>query len=160
MTERLKDRYAGFILLSIGLFSWFIIIPFGIESDLGMTTVGPAFFPKFITLAVIILSILLVVKSFLHTRTAEKTGEEGKVEDDAEASKSHAKKWTGVWVFVTMIGYIYLSEIIGHLFSGMASMTLVMWLLGARKWYLYVILITTIIAIQYVFENILYISLP
>ncbi|WP_099157013.1 tripartite tricarboxylate transporter TctB family protein [Virgibacillus ndiopensis] len=158
MDERMRDRYSGFVLLFISLLSWFVIIPYGIESSEGMTTVGPSFFPKFITIALIILSAFLVIKSFFKIGDSENNLE--KDEGTEETSEPRGKVSVGVWVFIVMIGYIYLADIIGYLCSTVISMSVVMWLLKARKWYLYLILIATIFALQYVFENIMYIRLP
>ncbi|WP_026702084.1 tripartite tricarboxylate transporter TctB family protein [Salibacterium aidingense] len=153
MKEQIKDRYVGVTLFFSGLLSWFIIIPYGIESNGGLTTVGPDFFPRFITVSIVFLSMLLVMKSFSKDSNQ-------KEEDLEENQEPKGKPWVGLLVFVIMLGYIYLADFIGYLYSTIISMSLIMWILSVRKWYLYGVLIIVIFLIQYVFENIMYIRLP
>lgn len=157
MSDRIKDRYAGFVLFFLSVFSWFVIIPYGIESDMGLTKYGPDLFPKFITISVMILSAFIVFRTFLkENENDSKEGEEGAEEDP----ESPGRPWVGMAVFVVMIGYVFLAEWLGFLYSTIISMSLIMWLLAVRKWYFYVILVAIIVLLEYVFTSVFHIRLP
>ncbi|RSL33606.1 hypothetical protein D7Z54_09855 [Salibacterium salarium] len=156
MTDKLKDRYASLTLLSLCIISWFFLIPYGIEGAVGMREIGPDFFPRFITLAVFILSIFLLIKSILQIEDKQDDEKEKK----KETTESNSKPWAGLSVFLIMFGYIYLADMIGYLYSSIISMAMIMWVLSVRKWYLYIVIIAIIFLIQYVFQNVLYIRLP
>src|SRR5699024_3661899 len=113
---------------------------------------GAEFFPKVILIVLMILSVALIIKSFLHTK-----------EENSESSKQFEedrKKWVGWSVFGLLILYSFIVEKIGFIISSIIIMSIILFLLSARKWYYYLILIVMIFLIYYIFVDLMRIMLP
>ncbi|MGY4688191.1 tripartite tricarboxylate transporter TctB family protein [Salibacterium sp. K-3] len=147
-----KERYIWLFLFMIGVLTWKVLIPTQVQVNQNSSTYGPAFFPNVLAVAVIIISALSFIGTF--TRKPEH-GEETKEKDEEKGSK-----WIGVIVFIIMVIYVYIIEIIHYLPATIISMLLIMWVLSVRKWSLYILMIGIIFLVQYIFENLLYIQLP
>ncbi|MFZ4454002.1 tripartite tricarboxylate transporter TctB family protein [Salibacterium aidingense] len=146
------ERYIWLFLFIVGVVTWKILIPTQVQINQNSSTYGPDFFPNVLAIAVIIISALSFAWTFVKTPDQKQKETSGKDEE--------GNKWVGFIVFLIMVFYVYIIDIIHYLPATIISMLLIMWVLSVRKWYLYILMIGIILFIQYVFENLLYIQLP
>ncbi len=151
MNSILKERYSALFLFLFGLALWFYL-PYDITVEDRLSTLGPAFFPKFIAVTVMVLSAGIILKTFVKKKEAQTSEEQKGTEGQ--------RIWAAVAVFILMFLYVFVIEWLGYLISTIIIMSLILWVLSSRKWYHYAILIAFVVLIQYVFENIMYVQLP
>lgn len=115
---------------------------------------GPAFFPKFLSICLALLAGGLIVKSFLGP-----DHEAGGTEPDGVAAGS-GRPWAGVLVFGIAAAYTFLVGLVGFIPATIVCMAAIMWILSVRRWYLFAGMVAFVVAIQYVFETLIYVQLP
>lgn len=144
------DRIIGIALLVFSILTYTLLPNF--INIIQEQEFGAEFFPKVILIVLMILSVALIIKSFLHTK-----------EENSESSKQFEedrKKWVGWSVFGLLILYSFIVEKIGFIISSIIIMSIILFLLSARKWYYYLILIVMIFLIYYIFVDLMRIMLP
>lgn len=154
MNSNLKDRYMGILLLLFGAVLMFSI-PKIIQGASNVTTLGPRFFPQFIAIAIIILSAILIIKSFLNNA---KEKEKNPEKEGSKFKKEEAM--VGVWVFVVMLFYVFIVQWVSFLPATIVAMAVIMMLMRVKKWYHYLIVIALIVLIKYIFASLIFVPLP
>ncbi|HZK53812.1 MAG TPA: tripartite tricarboxylate transporter TctB family protein [Desulfosporosinus sp.] len=152
MSLLLINRLSGFLFLLLGVFVW-IVTPSQI-ADAGLSYMGPRFFPQFLSIFLMILSIVLIAGSFSKKQKSQ--GEDQELQKEFTIS-SEIKV---ILSFLLIIIYTYIMEPIGFVLSTIVIMGLLMFLLNVRKWYYYVIFIAVTLVIYYAFVHLLYVELP
>src|SRR5699024_12316419 len=125
-----KDKIAGTILLIFGISLW-IVSPLLITESADSSTLDSTFFPKFVGVSLIILSVTLIIKSFLSNpqTNTNKTKEKG--------AASHKKASTGYLSFIVIIFFVYIVEWISFLPAAIISMVAIMGIMRVQKWHYY-----------------------
>ena len=153
-----RDIAWGVFFLCFAIVVW-LIVPYQIP-DSGRTVMGPRFFPRVISIIMGFVSIGLIISNLLkHHREKDKAGkaEEGGWRLDAGALRS---EFRAGGVFVVMVLYAILMPRIGFIISSILASGIILVVLGARKWYFYVIMLAAVFLIYYVFKFQLYVQLP
>lgn len=155
-----REIYTGLALLIFGA-ALYLFIPNLIQGSKGLGEVGPDFFPRILAILIIVLSLTQIVKSFL-SKLLDNDGEEEKVElGYTESEDVKRSLGASVFVFIIMLLYVYvLVEFLSFIFSTIIAMSIIMWALSVRKWYFYLILMTFVFIIDFIFRNLLYVQLP
>ncbi|GIP36118.1 tripartite tricarboxylate transporter TctB family protein [Paenibacillus sp. J2TS4] len=151
-----KERYSALCLFLFGLMLW-LYIPYDIKVEDSLSSIGPEFFPKFIAVAVMALSAVLVLKTFTRKKPQQDKEQPRRSEDESSGS---TRKWAAPVVFLLMLIYVFTVEWLGYFITTVVVMSLILWVLSSRKWVHYAVLIVFIFIIQYVFENVMYVQLP
>lgn len=148
-----KERYIWLVTLILGIVIWQVLIPTQIQTSQNQSDYGPKFFPNLLAIVVILISLLSFIFTFFN---------KDKTSDQNEESKpaNGGKVLNGFIVFGITVAYVFLVDIIQFVPASIISMLLIMLVLSVRKWYFYLIMVTMIFLINYVFENIMYIQLP
>ena len=146
----MQDRISGAVLLLLAITLW-ILIPYEVKA-FDVSKMGPRFFPQFLSIALMVLSGTLTLKSF--NRSSYEEGEEDET-DKSDISELRVGK-----IFLLLIIYIGIIEKIGFLMSTAAIMSVAMYVLKVRKWYYYMVFYVIIFIIYYVFKEIMYVQLP
>ncbi|MCG8482838.1 MAG: tripartite tricarboxylate transporter TctB family protein [Clostridia bacterium] len=150
MKKHIQDRISGVVLLLLAITIW-VLIPYEIKA-FDVSQMGPRFFPQFLSIALMVLSGILILKSF------NKSGYEEAKEDETDPwdiSELRVGK-----IFLLLIIYIGIIEMVGFLISTVVIMSIAMYILKVRKWYHYVIFYVIVFIIYYVFKEIMYVQLP
>lgn len=147
-----KERNIWLFFLIGGLLVWQIIIPSQVQVSQNSSNYGPDFFPTLLAIIVVIISGASFLGTFIKKPESDS--------DEATKSQDSGNVWIGIVVFLITVGYVFIAELIGFIPASLISMLLIMLLLSVKKWYFYLIMIVFIIAVHYIFENILYIRLP
>lgn len=151
MNTNSKNRISGFFFLFLGIFLW-IAIPYQIKSD-GMTTMGPEFFPKFLSVGLIILSILLIIQTFVKEK-------QGRGQNSKNFDINLKSELRVLLIFFIITIYAVMIPYLGFVISTILFMGIALFLLNVRKWYFYGALIAFSFVVYYVFEKLLYVQLP
>ncbi|MGD9156122.1 MAG: tripartite tricarboxylate transporter TctB family protein [Bacillota bacterium] len=147
-----RDIVSSTFFLFLGIFIWFAI-PYQIE-DTGITVMGPSFFPRVLSIILIVVSGLFLI---LNLIAAKKQG----VEKDTKVEKKDIKKELKVIsLFILIVAYIYLLPVMGFNISSIVVIGAVVYFLGTRKWYMYLIFMAIVFVIYYIFKQVLYVQLP
>ncbi|GGJ98382.1 hypothetical protein GCM10007063_20880 [Lentibacillus kapialis] len=160
MNEMKRERYTALSLLIFGT-TLYLSIPYVIQGSEGLGEVGPDFFPRILAILIIVLSAIQFVKSFFPKIF---NIEEIEADDEFEYVENDSKKGrflASAFVFLMMLLYIFvLVEFLSFILSTIITMSVIMWVLSVRKWYFYLILISFVIIVDYIFRNLLYVQLP
>jgi len=156
MTSKQINRISGIFFFILGLLIWYFI-PYQIEAP-ELTKMGPRFFPRVISIILMVTSMALFLESFVKNKKELKIkNNEAKKEIFNINVKEEANI---VLLFILMFTYAYLLPVLGFIFSSIIEMGIVLFFLKGRKWYLYLILIALVLVIYHTFEKLLYIQLP
>ncbi|WHH61018.1 tripartite tricarboxylate transporter TctB family protein [Petroclostridium sp. X23] len=147
-----RDTVLSIFFLLIGFFIWFAI-PYQIE-DTGITVMGPRFFPKVLSIMLVVVSGLFLVQNILAGK------KQGKEKEDKGEIKDIKSELNVLILFALMIAYVYLMPIWGFIISTIVVIGAVVYFLGTRKWYMYLIFIAIVLLVYYVFQELLYVQLP
>lgn len=163
LNSQAKELISGAFVLSFGILLWFVV-PIFVGSTGSGTDLGPTFFPRFVAVGLVLCGILLLVKEFgvwMSSRGSDggSSASSGEFINDPE-EETESKPLVALSVFVIMMSYTLVVPFVGFLLSTIVSMSVIMWILDVRKWYLYVLLILFILGVQYVFQNLLFVFLP
>ena len=63
-------------------------------------------------------------------------------------------------ILVLVMGYIFCMPIIGYVISTLVTVNVLLFTLGVRKWYQYVLVSGFSMVIYFIFKNLLYVMLP
>lgn len=160
MQARNKESLIGVTLLLFGLGVWFYA-SYGISAGSAGTTLGPAFFPKFLSVSLMTLSALLIVRAHIGSKDLPETQDSNTTSEPSNnASLEDGKIVNSALIFSIMFFYVFVVESLGYVITTLVSMTAMMWILSVRKWYLYLMLIGFVFLTQYIFETVMYIRLP
>jgi len=180
----LIDRCVSILVIAMG----FLLLA-NMEKWVGhinmlFTEPGSRFFPTILAYMLIIFGAILCVESFaghifktklkakiLNMRTeeleekTEVTGEQDNGEENAGAASSHGLKesitpWRSYASMALVVVYVFLLKPVGFLISSIVTMVPMMALLKAKKWWHYLVLISLIVILNYIFTGLLNIRLP
>jgi len=154
MSPQKINRIFGIFFFVLGIFIWFAI-PYQIKEP-GITTIGPRFFPRTISIMLMIASIALVLETFLKSK---KNIDNNKIKEE-KFELNLKEEVRVILLFFSMIAYAFLLPILGFILSSIFIMGVDLFLLKVRKWYFYLILIVLVLLIYYIFKNLLYVQLP
>lgn len=137
------NRVIGLVLIIFGI--WIIYRTYSFP-NLNVTETGPGFFPRITAIGIIILSLILIIKSFI-------------IPDENKVKFLDYKKV--LIVIGIMIFYVTGFLILGFITSSIISLTAIMYLMGLRKKILILSasLISTI-TIYFVFTQVFNVPLP
>ncbi len=96
-----RDRLVGFVLLTIGLIWSGLVYETIPPGDPG--TVGPRAFPLLLGIILVVLSAIMVVRSFFESEGADRAPAHGPAEPSA--SWFEAKVAGGVFLFIVLYGF-------------------------------------------------------
>lgn len=168
LNNQAKEIISGVFVLCFGILLWFVV-PIFVSSTGSETDLGPTFFPRFVAVGLTLCGILLLVKELgIWISSRSPVGEDGAsseepiygAEEDTEEEETESKPLVAMSVFIIMAIYTFVVPFAGFLLSTIVSMSIIMWILDVRKWYLYILLILFILGVQYVFQNLLFVFLP
>lgn len=149
-----QDLVLGLILFLFSLSIFFALPLFVADTS---QSLGADFFPRFLLILLMVLSLFLIVNPMLLKKTKEKTSGEKEDETEDEGKRRVIVGWA---VFGILIVYTFVVENLGFVATSIIFMSLIMYILSARKWYYYLILICMIFLINYVFKDLMKIMLP
>lgn len=151
-----SDQIIGAILLLGSTLVYFFLPKFIKVSNVSATPVyGPDYFPKVLLIVLFLLSLILIVKPFFAGKDEQDNNQENTEEDHV-----NNRAWVGWSVFGILIVYTFVVETFGFILTSIVLMSIILFLLSARKWYYYLILIGAIFLIHYVFVDLMRIMLP
>ncbi|WP_373893813.1 tripartite tricarboxylate transporter TctB family protein [Virgibacillus sp. CBA3643] len=154
MSNIQRERYVWLFILIFGVVIWRVIIPAQIQTNENYSNYGPEFFPNLLAITIITISFISLLLTFFNKTKGSKASEEQQKQSD------QGKLSNGIIVFGITVAYVFLVDIIHFVPASIISMLLIMWVLSVKRWYFYLIMISIIFIINYVFENIMYIQLP
>lgn len=119
------DRWVGvaFALLGAALF-WSSM---GMRSGAYLGDPGPAFFPRVISILIILFAIILIFRA----RESNQDSQAGPVSDDASNSGGLRRF---ILTSVAALLYIPVISLIGFVFATSVYLITAIWILGPRKW--------------------------
>jgi tripartite tricarboxylate transporter TctB family protein len=149
-----RDILGATIFFVFGITLWFLIYIFvpggnGFEVD-------ARFFPKFISILTILLSVIYFSASVIKYNVLKKAEEQIKSENKAILI-DEVRPYI---IFIIMIFYTFLFERIGYLTSTFIISTLTLYYLGIRKIHKYLIIFGVVLIIFILFEKVLNVQLP
>lgn len=155
MKKIVRDMILNIIFILAGI-AIALLVPSQIPNVKTNVQMGPDFFPYFAAgLMVFVNVIALIVNYTQHGRCKQKGQPEGYVQ------KTDPKDQTRVFLILAIIAvYIFLMPIIGYVISTLIMVNGLLFLLGARKWYHYLLVSGFSLVIYYVFNTVLYVMLP
>lgn len=157
VSSKRREQLIGLVVILLGS-SLYVYGSYQIEVQNRITGLGPAFFPKFVAVSLVVLGGLLLLRTFVGELSGGGVDESPSEGDDA--SQVGQRAWAGVLVFVITVAYIYAIGPLGYVLASIISMAAIMWILSVRKWYFYLILVVYVLVTQYFFESLMYIQLP
>lgn len=158
----------GIFFLFFAILVW-IVVPYQIPVSARPTAMGPRFFPRVISIILGFTSAGLIISTLLKQRKElrsagprepqQESGQKGLRERlfNRQTLKDEAR---AVLVLVSMTVYALLMPVIGFILSSSLTGGAVLVILGARKWYYYLILFGSVYLIFYIFRFHLYVQLP
>lgn len=153
-----RDLYLGIFFLILAIAIW-VLIPFQIKVG-GYTAMGPRFFPKVITIILAIVSTSLIATSLIKYKKEIKETND-KIDETTKTEKLNLRDETrALLIFCLMLLYAFLMTRIGYILSSLLVVGAIVFILGSRKWYHYVIFASSVFVIYFVFKNFLYVFLP
>jgi uncharacterized membrane protein len=130
-----------------------LLIPFQVSAvSSNEKTLGADFFPRFIGILLIVASIGLFVETYIAHRMGHEA--EGKI--DSEWKKERKVLMIFLMLVVYIVALQYIGFIVGSILFGVAMM----YVLGVRTWWFYLIFIGSVFLVYYVFHFLLYVHLP
>lgn len=156
VSSKRREQLISFLVILMGV-GLYLFISYQIEVEERITGLGPAFFPKFVSISLMVLGGFLLLRTFMSNLP---DGEVSESPTDEDPSSTGERIWAGALVFIVTVAYIYAIEPLGYVLASIISMTAIMWILSVRKWYFYLILVAYVFVTQYFFETVMYIQLP
>ena len=156
--EYKRDIGWGVFFLLMAISIW-ILVPYQIPIS-GKTHMGPRFFPKVISLIMATMSLGLILSNYIkHSKDLK----EGKAEQGGKSIFNREfiqNEFRAVLVLALMVLYAVLMPLVGFIISSVVISCTILILLGARKWYYFVIMMATVFLTFYLFKYQLYVQLP
>ena len=150
-----KDFSSGVMFFALGLFAY-LISPVVISAK-GMGNAGSArIFPQFIGAGLMILSLLLILETYISYQTAKK-----EARCETENKKQEKGKENTVILFAAMIlVYILLFDKMGYIITTIGVTTGALLLFRVKKAYYYLIVYGVDIRVYFAFTKLLFVQLP
>ena len=153
---------SAFILVCVVLI--FIAIPNEIEVSgaLGSSTVtNSRFFPYVVSIFICVIALMeLTIALIKYIKLCKKENKEAATE---ERSSEHGKRYTSVLRVVLVGGlfalYVYLFKLVGFIISTAVVLPAVLFVMGSRKWYHYVIFYGVAAVTYVLFKFVLHVSI-
>ncbi|WP_053362534.1 tripartite tricarboxylate transporter TctB family protein [Bacillus sp. FJAT-27251] len=154
MSNKLNHSLPSLFMAVFGVLL-IIIIPFQID-EVQISMMGPRFFPYFLSIMVVLLSILSFAAEFKKQKRTEERSQ------PVEAGRMEKKYyWRVFLIFISLVAWIYIVPILGFILTTVIFIALVMLIIGSRKWR-QILLVPTLFTlfIYYVFKMLFYVPLP
>lgn len=150
-----RDRRAGWLLLAISIFVYYQSLFLKKPS---WVPVGPAFAPKFGSICLAILSIILILGKHLSSNGVEEPTPK------SEGTTASAGRKLKLLILLLLFLYVVFLPIIGYFPSTLIFLLIAMWLLGKRTPQSFalsgIVAALSILGIYLVFQKVMYIWLP
>lgn len=158
MSKFRKDMISSLIFLALGIALLFII-PINI-SDVKLSSIGPRSFPYFIAVSMIVLSILLMIVTYLTEKKVRIITNENS-EVVVEEIRENKMDTLRVVIFIVLIFiYIILFEKVGYFISTFLLSTSILLLLKTKNIWSYIIVYLVATGIYLAFTKLLFVILP
>lgn len=151
MRKANSDTFVGIIFLIFCSFAWWQIskLPLGVGYE---KTIGPEFFPQVMTVAIAVLSFLLVFRSIWGQQKEEKG-------IPALAAKGTLARM-GLFIALLVV-YVFIYEDLGFILASVIILPTGMFMLGERRWVHITIYPCILIGLAYlVFTKVMMVPLP
>lgn len=154
MKKTVRDMVLNLLFILIGIFIA-LMIPFQVSGLNQETEMGPDFFPYIAAgLMVVVNVIALVTNSCKYAKEKRAgSGENIQIFDFKDQLRV-------ILILAIIAGYIFIMPIVGYVASTLVVTNLLLFILGVRKWYQYLLVSGFAMAIFYVFKYVLYVMLP
>lgn len=149
MNQVMRDRLSGIFFIALGIFLWYAI-PIYVPQIDELTKMGPRFFPKIISVMLIILSIMLIVGTFNKKNQ----------NDNQKVEFIWSEEVKVILLLAITIFYVIILEPIGYKIATPLVSVAIMTVFKVRKWYNYLIIFSFIGLVYFIFQKLMYVQLP
>ena len=154
MKKTVQDMILNLIFIAMGILIA-IMIPSQVSGLNQKTEMGPDFFPFIAAgLMVAVNTIAFIVNYFKYRKETSN----GSTERVKKADRKDQLRV--VLVLIIIVLYILLMPVIGYVPSTLIVVNILLFVLGVRKWYQYLLVSGFSMVIFYVFKYVLYVMLP
>ena len=151
-----KNITGSIIFIILGITIW-LLIPIYVPEDT-VTVMGASFFPRFIAIAMIVFSTILLVISVVQLKKDAFIKED--IPGEKQEKVSNRDRFNGVGIFIISVLYMLMINKIGFLISTYIAVTSMLILFRERKIINYVIVYSIILIVYYVFTHLLLVQFP
>ncbi|WP_158735782.1 tripartite tricarboxylate transporter TctB family protein [Alteribacillus sp. YIM 98480] len=146
-----SNLISGFIFLLLSLLIW-LLIPRQIQILEGVPQLNAQTFPKIVTGIMLVLSIVLIIQGLFFT----------KQESGAQTTKKEVirREMNAIIMIVIFLAYAFLFEKIGFIISSIALCITCLAFYKIKNWKYYLITITVVLFVYFIFEQVLQLDLP
>lgn len=158
--EQKKEIQANifFILFAAVLLA---IIPSQVQEISSDNFVGARFFPRMISIGILLINAVMLVKNLLLDRNNGCNTNTLEVSCSSRGIKEFCQKERRIFAVVcTMFLCVFLMQVIGYLPSMVLLLTSILAELGTKKWYYYLIIYFVTVVVYCVFRYALYVVFP
>ncbi len=151
-----KNITGSIIFIILGITIW-LLIPIYVPEDT-VTVMGASFFPRFISIAMIVFSTILLVTSIIQLKKGAFIKED--IPGKKQEKVSNRDRFNGIGIFIISVLYMLMINKIGFLISTYIAVTSMLILFRERKIINYVIVYSIILIVYYVFTHLLLVQFP
>ncbi|MCG8499003.1 MAG: tripartite tricarboxylate transporter TctB family protein [Firmicutes bacterium] len=151
-----KNITGSIIFIILGITIW-LLIPIYVPEDT-VTVMGASFFPRFISIAMIVFSTILLVTSIIQLKKGAFIKED--IPGKKQEKVSNRDRFNGIGIFIISVLYMLMINRIGFLISTYIAVTSMLILFRERKIINYVIVYSIILIVYYVFTHLLLVQFP
>ena len=151
-----KNITGSIIFIILGITIW-LLIPIYVPEDT-VTVMGASFFPRFIAIAMIVFSTILLVISVIQLKKDAFIKED--IPGEKQEKVSNRDRFNGIGIFIISVLYMLMINRIGFLISTYIAVTSMLILFRERKIINYVIVYSIILIVYYVFTHLLLVQFP
>ena len=156
MQEQKKEYLSGIIFLALGICT--CIVAVGIPNPEGSET-GPSFFPKVIGISMIVLSGILIIKTWIASKNHKLSKETEATNSDSLDAFNEDEKRAFLIAGICLL-YALLFSKLGYFLSTFISIALIGALFKEKRVWVYLVLCLISVAIWAGFTYLLGINLP
>lgn len=154
MKKLVKDMILNIIFIAGGI-AVALLIPTQVKGVNASVQMGPDFFPYIAAGLMIAVNVIALITNYFRYRREAASGSEAVVQKTAPKDQMRV-----LLILVLVMGYIFCMPIIGYVISTLVTVNVLLFILGVRKWYQYVLVSGFSMVIYFIFKNLLYVMLP
>jgi hypothetical protein len=152
-----KDIIVAGFIIAASIF--FFILTLQIEVVPGYEKMGPAFWPRFNLIGMIILSVAIILRSLMQAKKND-TGEAATEESPAGRGKSHNVKYV-FYCTAILFGFILAIAYLGFLPTAFVATAGLIYFLGERKkWLVLLVSFGLVAGIYLLFGKLMFVPMP